>query len=164
MTAVHSWVERCSGEGRLYHAAIDAREQLSRRRVDPELLARLYYAYNRIPDVDAFVESGLRMFPRLCCGLASSYLRGRLGEGVVCRGSYGGQRHSYLLVRGSVLDITADQFGGPEVYHGPLVSPWGSAWASHDDGGTWAPALGGEAAERADEADEARSTRERSLV
>ena len=39
-------------------------------------------------------------------------------------GSYEGQKHTFLMLDNLVLDITADQFGGPALYVGSLVSPW----------------------------------------
>ncbi len=107
----------------LLAAARKARRELRLGRVDRGLLARLYHGYQPIPEVRRFVERGLGMFPKLCCGLASVYLRHRLAEGVVHCGSYAGQPHTVLVVRGWVVDVTADQFGGPGVYVGPLVPP-----------------------------------------
>ncbi len=93
-------------------------------RVEPVLLARLYSDYNPVSDPALFVERALGMFPRLCCGLATAYVQQQLGEGTIVRGAYGNEGHTYLVARGSVVDVTADQFGGPEVYVGPIVSPW----------------------------------------
>ncbi len=104
--------------------AVQTREALERRTCDPALLAHLYGRYNPVSDVQGFVARALDMFPRLCCGLASVYLRQRLGEGAVRCGSYGGALHTFVTTRGLVLDITADQFGGPEIYVGPLALPW----------------------------------------
>ena len=109
---------------RFYQVSVDAREELKNGRVDPELLARLYHDYNPIPDMDVFIERALGMFPKLCCGLASLYLRYRLNEGVVHYGWYEEERHTFLVAQGWVLDITADQFGGPPTYVGPLAPPW----------------------------------------
>jgi hypothetical protein len=104
--------------------AVETREQLTGRTCDPALLARLYSLYNPLADAEAFVARALDMFPRLCCGLASVYLRHCLGEGTVAYGSYEGERHTFLATRGCILDITADQFGGPEIYVGRLGLPW----------------------------------------
>jgi hypothetical protein len=40
------------------------------------------------------------------------------------RGTYSGYSHTFLLLGGNVVDITADQFDGPPVYVGPLTQPW----------------------------------------
>jgi hypothetical protein len=106
-------------------AAAEIRRELVSRQVNAKRLAQLYRRYQRVPDVMRFVERALDMFPRLCCGLASVYLQHRLGEGVVVRGLYGSVPHTFLLVRGRVvIDVTADQFGGPAVYVGLLAAPW----------------------------------------
>ncbi len=147
VSAAARWPD-CS-RGRLFEAARQARQKLRHGRVDQQLLAQLYHEYNPVPEVGAFVQQAIGMFPRLCCGLASVYLRHRLGQGVVHGGSYGGQPHTVLVVRDWVLDVTADQFGGAPVYVGPLVAPWCQV---------------SEAAEQADEADEARGVVGRTMV
>lgn len=48
----------------------------------------------------------------------------RLSEGEIRNGSYAGHGHTFLVIEGVVVDITADQFDGPDVYVGPLVAPW----------------------------------------
>ncbi len=121
-----------TGTGRacLLREALEAREAFRARRCDATLLARLYEHYNPVPRTELFVERALDMFPSLCCGLASVYLQYRLGEGTVTRGSFRNEQHTFLLTRGCVVDITADQFGGPEVYVGLLAAPWHAEAAS----------------------------------
>ncbi len=108
----------------LLKQALVARQGFRLRRLDARRLADLYDAYHSVPDVNGFVRRGMDMFPRLCCGLASVHLRSCLGGGVVTRGFYGPSPHTFLVIRSLVVDITADQFGGPEVYVGPLKLPW----------------------------------------
>jgi hypothetical protein len=108
----------------LYQVAADVRLEFEQARVDRERLARLYSAYNPIRDIALFVERALGLYPHLCCGLASLYLRQRLGNGVVHCGSYGGTQHTFLVAHGLLLDITCDQFGGPRIYVGPVAPPW----------------------------------------
>ncbi len=105
-------------------AAAEVRSAFVRRRVDRALLARLYEAYRPTPDIESFVARALCMFPNLCCGLASVALGERLLEAIITRGSYAGARHTFVLAHGLVVDVTADQFGGPPVYVGPPVWPW----------------------------------------
>jgi hypothetical protein len=62
-------------------------------------------------------------FPYDCCDLATAYLQRKLG-GKVIHGFYDDEVHTFLLLDGDIVDITADQFDGPEIYHGPLVKPW----------------------------------------
>lgn len=101
------------------------RRELESGAVDRSLLCRLYGAYASVPDLEAFVDAALRMFPRLCCGLASAVLRHRLGHGAVIRGAFAGEAHTVLLLdHDTIVDVTADQYGGPAVYLGPVRPPW----------------------------------------
>lgn len=86
-------------------------------------LSRLYANYNPDVDADVFVRKAEILFPKLNCGLASLYLRSVLGGDIV-RGSYGGHGHTFLMIDELVVDITADQYGGPKVYVGALRPPW----------------------------------------
>jgi len=117
-------VETSPARRTLARVAAEVRSAFVRRQVDRALLARLYEAYQPIPDVESFVARALCMFPNLCCGLASVALRERLPEATITRGAYAGARHTFVLARGLVVDVTADQFGGPPVYVGPPVWPW----------------------------------------
>lgn len=95
------------------------------RQIDPYLLRELYSTYAQVTDVEWFVEKAAILFPRLNCGLVSVYLRHLLRQGSVERGRYRGRGHTFLLLEdGTIVDITADQYGGPKVYCGPLVEPW----------------------------------------
>jgi hypothetical protein len=119
------------GEGRLsfwLQIAKETRELFERGRIAPFLLAALYQTYNPVPDVLDFVRTARKIFPRLNCGLASLYLQRRAGEGVLVIGSYNGVCHTFLEVNHSlIVDITADQFGGPSVYVGPMTDPWSNS-------------------------------------
>lgn len=108
----------------LFEIARSARFDLESKSVDGRLLASLYSEFNDIPDVVGFVRRSLAQFPRLGCGMASVYCRHKLGAGKIVVGSYAGVRHSFLLYDRILVDITADQFGGPPVYVGPLRQPW----------------------------------------
>lgn len=110
---------------RLNKLALKARQDLGNGTVDKKLLAELYREYNpEIEDVDNYVAVGLSMFPRLCCGLASTYLKHTIGHGEITTGQYSGQLHTFLLVDSKLVDITSDQFGGPPVYVGYMKKPW----------------------------------------
>ena len=95
-------------------------------RVDARLLADLYRGYAPVPDPETFVSEAVQMFPALCCGLASVYLQFLLGAGAIVRGRFGRSNHTVLEIpeQGLIIDITADQFGGPAVYVGPWREPW----------------------------------------
>lgn len=105
--------------------AEDIRQEFEFCRVDNGLLAKLYIKYSNVPDIEDFLKQARESFPKLNCGLATVYLRHRLGEGEIVNGKYGKENHSFLLLNGkTVIDITADQYGGPRVYCGPLKPPW----------------------------------------
>jgi hypothetical protein len=101
------------------------RTLFEQRKIDLRLLAELYVAYNPIPAIESFITQSQALFPKLNCGLASLYLRHILKEGVVKQGTYAGHAHTYLLFEQNLIaDITADQYGGPRIYYGPLKDPW----------------------------------------
>ncbi len=91
--------------------------------IDQELLLELYRDYADVGDTVRFVKKAKDIFPNGNCGLASLYLKEKLG-GEVVQGKYAKHNHTFLLINDTVIDITADQFGGPKVYVGPLQSPW----------------------------------------
>lgn len=103
--------------------ACQIRGQFEAGTTDKELLVQLYREYADVGDTVRFVNKAKDIFPRGNCGLASLYLKKELG-GKVVWGKYGEHNHTFLLVADTVIDITADQFGGPEVYVGPLRKPW----------------------------------------
>ena len=89
-------------------------------------VARLAYrAYAPGLDIDLFLARSHALFPALNCGLCSAYLRAVLQRGSIRRGYYDGEPHTVLMVGSTVIDVTADQFGGPAVYVGPERPPWG---------------------------------------
>jgi hypothetical protein len=88
-------------------------------------IARLAYgAYAPGLDIDLFLARSRALFPALNCGLCSAYLRAVLGRGSIRRGRYDGEAHTVLAIGSTIIDITADQFGGPPVYVGPPRRPW----------------------------------------
>ena len=90
-----------------------------------EELSRLYRMYNPAVDADAFVSKAEQLFPNLNCGLASAYIRDVVGAGDIIRGKYNQTNHTFLLIDDTVVvDITADQYGGPKIYVGVLKLPW----------------------------------------
>lgn len=99
------------------------RKQFEIGLADQELLINLYREYADVGDTEQFVNKAKYIFPHGNCGLASLYLRKELG-GEIIQGRYGEHDHTFLVVDDTVVDITADQFGGPKVYVGPLQLPW----------------------------------------
>ncbi len=101
------------------------RKKFERKEILQEELEKLYLHYNPIRDITIFIKRALEAFPRGNCGLTSVYLRQFLPRAEIVRGYYEEQPHTFLLIREKiVVDITADQFGGQEVYVGPLCEPW----------------------------------------
>lgn len=103
--------------------ACKIREQFETGAIDKELLAQLYRDYADVGDTVRFVSKAKDIFPRGNCGLASLYLKKEIG-GEVVRGKYGKHDHTFLVINDIIVDITADQFGGPKVYVGHVQKPW----------------------------------------
>jgi len=99
------------------------RKEFETGATNQELLLGLYRGYADVGDTLKFINKAKEIFPNGNCGLASLYLKEKLG-GEVVQGKYAKHNHTFLLVDGTVIDITADQFGGPKIYVGPLQSPW----------------------------------------
>lgn len=103
--------------------AYQARKEFEMGIADQRLLVDLYRNYADVGDILKFVSKAKEIFPSGNCGLASLYLKEKLG-GEVVQGKYRGNNHTFLLIDSIIIDITSDQFGGPEVYIGPLQLPW----------------------------------------
>lgn len=110
----------------LFAIAEEARLKFERGIILHEVLAKLYLAYNPNVEIKSFLKQAKDNFPNGNCGLAATYIKDKLGEGELVRGSYNGQNHTFIYVKGKnrLIDITADQFGGPPVYAGVLKKPW----------------------------------------
>ncbi|CAN5293824.1 hypothetical protein BH10PAT1_BH10PAT1_3490 [soil metagenome] len=106
------------------------RRQFEEHVIDNDVLMQLYHDYNpEVEDIKLFVESAKELFPSLNCGLASLYLRECLHTGRIINGKYNDENHTFLLIEDVseepiLVDITSDQYGGPDVYIGPVVAPW----------------------------------------
>lgn len=105
--------------------AIEARQAFEQHEVPKPLLRSLYLEQNpSFLDIDRYLDFADRIFPTGNCGLATVYLKHLLGEGELADGEYITNSHQFLEIGKLVVDITADQFGGPKVYVGPLELPW----------------------------------------
>ena len=105
--------------------AFQARREFECRSVSRQLLSKLYLVYNpEVGDVESFLDQAELRFPEGNCGLASLYIRHLLQEGSLVRGHYRSDSHTFLALGVLIIDITADQYGGPEVYVGPVTTPW----------------------------------------
>jgi hypothetical protein len=101
------------------------REDFESGVISPTQLQELYLQYNAVADIEHFISQAIEGFPKLNCGVASVYLRYVFGAGALIQGKYLGHDHTFLLLnREVVIDITADQYGGPAIYVGPLIEPW----------------------------------------
>jgi len=100
------------------------RETFEDKNIDKNLLAKLYSAYTNVPDIESFIDKSTDMFPKLSCGVATVYLKNALKDGEIIKGRYGNNDHTFLLVDNQIVDITADQYGGPRVYVGELKVRW----------------------------------------
>ena len=114
---------------KIYDAAVLAREGFERQTLDRDVLWLRYCRWNPSAydeDKDFFLDLAAQSFPVGNCGLASAYLweEVSIGDGQPKSVFYRGEGHTVLLGRIAMVDITADQFGGPRVYIGPMVSPW----------------------------------------
>lgn len=101
-----------------------ARLAFEQKKIPLTLLEELYRTYNSLPDLSQFMRKSQNLFPDLNCGIASLYLKHILGRGEIRKGLYGNHQHTVLLLDDQIIDITADQFGGPRIYRGPLTYPW----------------------------------------
>ena len=88
------------------------------------LVKSLYQSYNPLENIDIFFDEARKLFPKGSCGIASVYLNAQIKGSRIIRGRYNEKKHTFLLVNNNIVDITADQYGGPKVYIGPIVSPW----------------------------------------
>jgi hypothetical protein len=106
--------------------ASKVRREFEQKKIPRNKLKGIYLSYNpSIEDINYFVSDAERLFPNLNCGLASVYLKFVLGFGEIVKGSYSGIGHTFLLIQdNNIIDVTADQFGGPKVYVGQLKDPW----------------------------------------
>lgn len=101
------------------------RQEFVNKSIDKNLLTKIYQEYSCIADSDLFVEEALDIFPKLNCGLASVYLKHLNPRLMIVRGKYLQENHTFCLTPNNlVVDITADQYGGPQVYLGEFKIPW----------------------------------------
>ena len=105
-----------------------ARKEFETGSISESVLARLYLDYNPnlfiFLKINDFLNTARRIFPAGNCGLATVYLKYRLNQGKIIDGLYGEEDHTFLMIKKNVIDITADQFGGPRVYVGEMKDPW----------------------------------------
>lgn len=104
-------------------------EQMTISRALLRKVVRLSYI-EEIPDelVDEYIDLLALAFPFENCDLATGYLLEQYGQGELIIGTYDRVPHVclglFVGLEKIIVDITADQFGGPPVYVGPLVAPW----------------------------------------
>ena len=109
----------------LHSAVVATRRDFEANNIDRTTLCKLYSSYASIEDIDLFLLRASQIFPSMNCGVASVLLHDRLKAGKVVYGKYKHHCHSFLLLEDeTVIDITADQYGGPPIYVGALIAPW----------------------------------------
>lgn len=105
--------------------ALKAREDFEDCKINLWVLKQLYQQYNKLDNIDTFVQHAKEMFPRLNCGLAAVWLRKQIKNSRIVNGKYAGNNHTFLLApKLIIVDITADQYNGPKVYVGRIRMPW----------------------------------------
>jgi hypothetical protein len=103
---------------------IEVRAAFETGTYDEDIAVAAYQADAPVPDIELFLRRARVLFPALNCGLCSAYLRAVLGFGSMARTRYNGHPHTVLAVDNVIIDITADQFGGPPTYVGAVQPPW----------------------------------------
>jgi hypothetical protein len=113
----------------IYQIATEVREGFELQSLDPKIVWSRYCRW--VPDArhwdkDKFLSLANTAFPLGCCGLASAFLSEEvdIGCGIPEHILYKDEPHTILLGSLAMIDITADQFGGPRIYVGPMVRPW----------------------------------------
>lgn len=107
------------------NTVIRVRAHFTKKELDYPVLTTLYQKYNPQENIELFITRSKELFPFLNCGLASLYLQHIFGKGSIINGSYKGYKHTFLLLsKNLIVDITADQFGGPPYYIGSIIEPW----------------------------------------
>lgn len=92
--------------------------------IDRELLTRICNGYKATDSIQEFIQEASECFPYGNQIIASLYIREKVG-GTVTEGTFNSEPHAFLMLKDKrIIDITADQYGGPKVYVGPLVHPW----------------------------------------
>jgi hypothetical protein len=101
------------------------RKEFQDNSIPLSVVKELYLSYNPAEKkIDEFFDKAKILFPNLNCGIASAYLKAQIEGSQIVQGKYNGNNHTFLLKDNLIFDITADQYGGPKVYVGPLISPW----------------------------------------
>ena len=129
--------------------ALTVRNQWETGEIDWEQLEKSYQAWvqefgktNHQLQLNLFgikriVATAKSYFPKGCCGMASCCLADLIPKSKIVHGHYKKTKrwflfwnkttlepHTWVMVNDKLIDITADQFGGPKIYIGPLLSPW----------------------------------------
>lgn len=122
----------------LAHLAKEVREEFTSRTIAPATLFEIITLHS--PHILAGLQKQIALkacgsiincFPAYSCDGAAAVLRERAGYGEIITGSYTRYEcHAFLgigataLGMDTIVDITADQFGGPEIFVGQIVPPW----------------------------------------
>lgn len=113
-------------DAKTLRTVVEVRAAFEARSCDNGIAAAAYQAYTSVPDIELFLWRAQVLFPALNCGLCSAYLRSVLSCGSIVHTRYNGHPHTVLAVDNVIIDITADQYGGPPIYVGAARPPWSS--------------------------------------
>lgn len=100
------------------------RKAFETQAIPSQELIDAYQAYHPTKNIKQIVQSSQKTFPHGTSKLTAAYLQKEIGTGTIVHGNYKGKQHAFLKVGKTIIDITADQYGGPAVYVGPLKAPW----------------------------------------
>lgn len=125
-----SEIPNCLSLQELEKIVTEVRMLFENHHIDRQILQSLYQVYNsQMKNLELFVKRAEYLFPYLNCGLTTVYLREILKTGEIIKGKYDSNDHTFLLLENFnnkmlIVDITADQYGGPSIYVGVLQMPW----------------------------------------
>lgn len=114
-------------DAKTVRTVVEVRAAFEAGSYDDGVAAAAYQAYTSVPDIELFLRRARALFPALNCGLCSAYLGSVLRCGSMIHMRYNGHPHTVLAIDSVIVDITADQFGGPPIYVGAVRPPWSTS-------------------------------------
>lgn len=138
------------GPSELQLLAEEARREWEQDAIDYKLLCKLYRKWveefgltdHRVElddyGIRSIVQLARHYFPKGCCGVASCWLARKIPDSKLVHGAYQIRKkkwfglkvkvteepHTWIETGDTIIDITADQFGGPKIYIGPVKEPY----------------------------------------
>lgn len=110
---------------RMSDRVVQIRQEFEKGTISQELLKDLYKNYHQMSNIESFIKKAQKLFPKGNCGIASCYLQHKLRRGTIVSAQYKENNHTVLLLGdATIIDITADQYGGPPAYIGKIKEPY----------------------------------------